>query len=1288
MRVLKRSGIFEEVNFEKIAKRIKKLSWNLDAVDSSVIVAQVASSLVDGLATESIDQLTAEIAIAKNIDHPDYGKLAARVAMSNIHKKTSENVLGTYEKMAGALNPDFLALAKKHSTALQEMIVYKRDYDFDFFGIKTLECMYCTKINGELVERPQHMYLRVALAVCGDDIPRVKETYDLLSKKFFTHASPTLFNAGMKVQQLASCFTGDMMICTVNRGAIPIREAAIGDIVVTHQGNIKPVSQLHINPLGDRIVYDVKVFKTPVLEVTGNHRMWSVVKNDMVPRWRSIDSLSEGDFIAMPTYGGGVSHDTWDIRGTVTERLDSGCSVEISHDTIIVRRDFCVPNHHNGFPVPVNRFWSIDENFAWFLGVWYGDGCVVHGGDQRRCKAINIVGATSNPNLLEKVFDVGRRTFGIKPTVYEHKGQDLTTITWNSNTIASAFKSMFGHGHLGKRLHPSMFSWNRQLVTAFLGGFVSVDGCVSKRGYCTATSTCFDMLQGIYHLCRQVGIDVSLAEVKKTKVKESHCDSWFMSIPWTLALQPWVLNDRLHTTAKDTFKHNMHQVEVDGVIFVKIVNKSVSSKQPTHVYTLGIEDDHSYNVQGLVCENCFLDGSDDSLDGIFDCFHRCARISKYGGGLGVNISTIRSKGAPIRSTNGHSDGVIPMLKVANSVTSYINQTGKRKGSMAVYIEPHHPDIFDFLNLRRPGGDEEMRCRDLFLAMWVSDEFMRRVEKGEKWSLLDPSLCPGLDDAYGDAFTELYKKYEAGGKASKVVEARDVWNAILTSQIESGVPYILNKDACNLKSNQRNVGTIKSSNLCVAPETLVLTNQGHQRIDELCNSSVDVWNGLEWSSVVVKKTSDRSELLRVTFSDGKSLECTPYHKFYIKNGVEVRASELAPRDVLLPWTDPDGNIHTSLVKSVEYTGRMDATYCFTEPKRHMGVFNEVLTGNCAEIVEYSSPGEEVAVCTLASIGLPAFVKQGVLDFDELHRVTKVVARNLDSIVDINRYPIEEARISNMRHRPLGIGIQGLADTFIKMRLSFDSSEALALNQRILATMYHAALEMSTELAAVHGPYPTFDGSPASQGFLQYDLWNETPVDGLDWDGLKQQIARHGLRNSLSLALMPTASTAQLLGNSEAAEPVTSLYYVRRTLAGEYACIHKYLLEELVSRGLWSPTIKNALIRDGGSIQHIYEIPKDIRELYKTSYDIKQRVIIDQAAARGPYVCQSQSMNLFVAAPTFAKLTAMHFHSWKAGLKTINYYLRSKPASRAAQVTLDSSSSSEAAEEEEVCVNCSG
>lgn len=759
MHVVKRSGASEEVNFEKISERIKKLSWNLSAVDAALIVTQVASSIVDGITTEAIDHLTAEIAITMDSDHPDYGTLASRIAVSNIHKKTSESVLETYERMSDALSAPFLELARKHADELQEMVDYRRDYDFDYFGIKTLEKMYCTKIHDVLVERPQHMYLRVALTLCGKDgdLNRVKETYDLMTRKYYTHASPTLFNAGMKVQQLASCF------------------------------------------------------------------------------------------------------------------------------------------------------------------------------------------------LLD---------------------------------------------------------------------------------------------------------------------------------------------------------------------------------------------------------------SEDSLDGIFSSFHECARISKFGGGLGMNVSSIRSKGAPIKSTNGHSDGIVPMLKVANSVASYVNQSGKRKGSLAVYLEPHHPDVLDFLNLKRPGGDDDLRCRDLFLAMWVSDLFMKRVEEGKKWSLFDPSKCPGLDNVVGDEFVKLYEKYESENRAERIVEARDVWNAILRAQIESGVPYILSKDACNMKSNQQNLGTIKNSNLC------------------------------------------------------------------------------------------------------------------------------------AEIVEYSSPGKEVAVCTLASVALPSFVKAGTFDFKELHRVTKIVAKNLDTVIDETYYPIDQARFSNYRHRPIGIGVQGLADAFLKLRIPFDSKEASELNARIFATMYHAAIEASIELAIVHGTYATYEGSPASLGKLQYDLWGVVPHPSLDWTSLKTKLSRYGLRNSLSIALMPTASTAHLLGNSEAAEAVTSFFYVRRTLAGEYACIHRQLLRDLVDRGLWNKTIKDAIIRDGGSIQNIQDIPIELRNLYKTSWDLKQRIIIDQAADRGPYVCQSQSMNLFVAAPTFAKLTSMHLYSWKKGLKTLTYYLRSKPASRAAQVTVSNASSSAVSEDEEPCIHCSG
>lgn len=896
MRVIKRSGEHETVKFEKIAQRLRKLCWGLGDVDVESIVAAVATNMVDDITTERLDILAADLCISRETEHPDYGTLASRIAVSNLHKMTSDSVLETFENLAGIVSDAFLSRVRDHADDLQAMMCYSRDYEFDYFGIETLKKLYCAKRDGRSIERPQHMYIRVSLALCGasGDMARVKETYDMMSTKRFTHASPTLFNAGMRTQQLSSCF----------------------------------------------------------LQNTG-------------------DSLE-------------------DIFGTITDS---------------------------------------------------------------------------------------------------------------------------------------------------------------------------------------------------------------------------------------------------------------------------------------------------------------ARISKYGGGLGISVSDVRSCGAPIKGTNGQSDGIIPLLKVVNSVACYINQGGKRKGSAAIYIEPHHPDVFEFLDLKRPGGDEDLRCRDLFLALWVSDLFMKRVRDDGTWSLLDPSLCPGLSECHGEAYETLYEEFERQGKASRTVGARDLWNAILRSQIESGVPYILYKDHANKKSNQSSLGTLKCSNLCVAGETKILTDAGYVPIESLQDQDVTVWNGEEFSATTVRKTGRDQPLVRVQFSNGSEISCTPYHKFYVETGSRPgdrsvpavsRACDLRIGQKLIRWSlplDPPGApmpvVH---VTAIVDDGERADTYCFTEPKRGMGMFNGILAGNCAEIIQYTS-ADEIAVCTLASVGLPAFVKKRRFDFAALHETVRVAARNLDDVIDINAYPTESARRSSMRHRPVGIGIQGLADVFAKMRMPFDSPEAADLNAKIAAVVYHAAIEMSADMAAVKGHYETYPGSPASRGLLQYDLWGvtspETVGGTLDWEALKARVRATGLRNSLCVALMPTASTAQVFGNNESFEPFTSLLYTRRTLAGEFTVLNRHLVRDLSKAGLWTPAIKNAIVRGDGSVQKIREIPGELKSLYKTAWELPQRVLVDQAAARGPYVCQSQSLNIFYERPTFEKLTAMHMHGWKSGLKTGSYYVRSKPATNAARVTVES----------EECVMCS-
>lgn len=743
MYVIKRSGKKEEVSFDKITARVKKLCYGLNQhhVQALEISQKVVQGLYDGVTTTELDNLAAETAATMATKHPDYALLAARIAVSNLHKNTDKSFSKTMEALfnyidpktnakAGLISEATLNVIKKHADRIDSAIIYDRDFTFDFFGFKTLERSYLLRMDGKVVERPQHTLMRAAIGIHGEDVDAAIETYNLMSEKWFIHATPTLFNAGTPKPQLSSCF--------------------------------------------------------------------------------------------------------------------------------------------------------------------------------------------------------------------------LLTMT------------------------------------------------------------------------------------------------------------------------------------------------------------------------------------DDSIEGIFETLSRCAKISQAAGGIGLSIHNIRAKGSYIKGTGGTSNGIVPMLKVFNDTARYVDQGGgKRKGAFAIYLEPWHADIKDFLDLKKNHGKEEMRARDLFYAMWISDLFMERVKNDEMWSLFCPNECPGLSDTYGGEFEALYHKYESDGKAMQTIKAQELWFAILESQIETGTPYILYKDAANKKSNQKNLGTIKSSNLCT------------------------------------------------------------------------------------------------------------------------------------EIMEYTSP-DEVAVCNLASISLPKFVKEDkTYDFEALERVTRVITRNLNKIIDINYYPVIEAQNSNFRHRPIGIGVQGLADAFMLMRFPFDGADAKALNTQIFETIYYAAVSESCELAEKNGAYETFKGSPASKGELQYDMWGVTPSDRYDWDTLKAKIQKVGMRNSLLLAPMPTASTSQILGNNECFEPYTSNLYTRRTLSGEHIIINKHLLKDLIGLGVWNNETKEELMASNGSIQDM-NLPQEIKDLYKTVWEMSQKVIIDMSADRGAYICQSQSLNLFVESPNFAKLSAMHFYAWNKGLKTGMYYLRSKAA----------------------------
>jgi ribonucleotide reductase alpha subunit len=684
------------------------------------------------------------------------------------------------------------------------------------------------------------------------------------------------------------------------------------------------------------------------------------------------------------------------------------------------------------------------------------------------------------------------------------------------------------------------------------------------------------------------------------------------------------------------------------------------------------------------CSSCFLVAmEDDSVDGIFSTLTDCARISKYAGGIGLHIHNIRATGSHINGTNGTSDGIVPMLRMFNQTARYINQSGKRNGSFAIYLEPWHADVEMFLQMKTNHGDEELKARDLFYAMWIPDLFMERVKSEGQWTLMCPDECRGLADVYGDEFRTLYESYEKAGKGRITMPARDLWLKILDAQMETGTPYLLYKDAANRKSNQKNLGTIKSSNLCVAPETLVLTERGNLPIQSLCGNRVRVWNGKEYSLVDVVQTGKQQPLIEVKLDDAKVLHCTPYHKFYIQDDVtdEVRtveAQNLQTGDKIATCDYPEGDYTTphtiQRIADVVDHGRIDDTYCFTEPLRHAGIFNGIYTSQCVEVVQYSDKNE-TAVCNLSSVALPAFVDSTdastpTFDFAKLHKVTRQVTYNLNRVIDINYYPTEKARRSNMRHRPIGIGIQGLADVFMMMGMPFGDAESKTLNREIFETMYHAALTESCELAKQYGAYETFEGSPASEGLLQYDLWDTTPILPFryDWDGLKNDICKYGLRNSLLMAPMPTASTSQILGYNECIEPITSNIYSRRTLAGEFIVANKYLMRDLLKHGLWNDQMKNAIVANNGSIQGMTEIPAEIRHLYRTVWEIPMRALIDMAADRGVYVCQSQSLNLWMEDPNYKTLTAMHFYSWSKGLKSGIYYLRRQARSKAQQFTI--------------------
>src|SRR5210317_188320 len=1150
MRVVKRSGRIEDMKFDNVTNRIKNLTYGLsENCDSSKVAQQVASSLYDGITTHEIDTLSAEICIGMITSDPDYETLATRIVASNIQKSAPNNFHIAMKKLAkaGIVTEEVAHIAGR----VRDDIVTKRDYDFGYFGLKTLEKGYLQRMDGILMETPQYMFMRVSIGIHGEDIPAVLETYDKMSQGMFIHATPTLFNAGTPRPQMSSCFVAGTPVFTTNRGPVPIEQVCVGDTVVTHTGSIKPVLQTHKNALGERTLFDVKIYKTPKLQVTGNHRFWSITKEQLQwgesPQWNDMNNLRVGDWIAIPNSNTPTEHqvlDMYDILKDVQGAEHWTYSYEFDGKKMRRNTHFTSEYRPNGITKNgewFERYITIDEHFAWFIGSWYGDGCILYQKSSKRTPTHRGIAFAQNPNntaFVEEITRIGEKYLGVHASIHTAKTQNCLSISFNNSAVGTAFNILFGRWSNQKFLWPTMYSWSRSMITAFIGGLVSTDGCCTLNGSVTVQLTNQPLIQSIFHLTRSVGLDTSMTIMTKPYMGR---DTYIgrMQIPWIPEVMKWVrkyyADDRLMKSERANTT-----LEIDGRVFLRVNAKSkIMENLPEFVYTLGVQDDHSYSVQGVIAENCFLIANKgDSIDGIYGSLTECAQISKWAGGIGMHIHDVRANKSRIRGTNGQSDGIIPMLRVFNATARYVNQAGRRKGSIAVYLEPWHADIMEFLELRLNQGDEEARCRDLFSALWIPDLFMKRVEEGGNWSLFCPDKAPGLSDAVGEEFEALYTKYEEEGRANATVPAADVWKAILKSQTETGTPYMLYKDACNQKSNQKNLGTIKSSNLCT------------------------------------------------------------------------------------------------------------------------------------EILEYTDK-DETSVCNLASIALPKYVNEETRSFDyqKLHEVTKTVTKNLNRVIDRNFYPVETARKSNMRHRPIGLGVQGLADVFILCRHAFDSDEAKEMNARIFETMYHAALEASSELAEVEGSYETFEGSPASQGVLQFDMWEGETKLHYDWDALKERIKEKGLRNSLLMAPMPTVSTAQILGNNECFEPYTTNIYLRRTLAGEFVVVNKHLVNDLKKVGLWSKEMKDLMVKAGGSIQNIVDIPDDIKNLYRTVWEISQKSIIDMAADRVRFIDQSQSMNLFMESPTMSKLSSMHMYAWKAGLKTGMYYLRSKAKARPIQFSLE-------------------
>ena len=1125
--VVKRNGNKELVQFDKILNRVKTIGLQHDLkIPYSGLVMKVIDQIFDGISSSKIDELTAEQCASMSSIKNDYNKLAGIVAISSHQKNTSDsfskvvsdlyNFKDKQDKHCPLVDEKYYNIVMNNKLFFDNLCDYNRDILIDYFGFKTLERAYLMKINGKPVERIQHLWLRVAIGIHGENLEKVKETYFYMSNKYFTHATPTLFNAGTNRPQLSSCFLEAMESDSIDGIYNTLKDCALiskwaGGIGL-HIHNIR-ASGSHIrgtNGSSNGIVPMLKVFNNTAKYVDQCIVPETYLYTTDGPK--KIENVISGETEIMNDKGyteviDNVLEHSYEGKIYEIETMHSLYSLKITEEHPVL----CLSGQAKGlnYKVIKNRLeksiitneWKdvkdlttedmlvykipkyekdiekISEEDCYFYGLLLGDGCL----DNK-----NQTGYISlHTNNKSKILEFCEKYLTDRCIQYKIFTQDNTTrIRWNKNiAIPFRYAEVYDENKekyiANKWLHLPL-----NKAKNIIKGLVDTDG--SKGNELVFDNTSQKLVESLKYLLLRLGVPTS--GYIRDRIGESHNTanglienkklSYCLRIPKTENI----------SSIFDIENGEFHKFFVyDDFIYSRI--KSINEMEYNGtLYDLQMKDRHNYLTHnGLI----------------------------------------------------HNGG------------------GRRNGSFAIYIEPWHADIELFLQMRKNHGDEELKARDLFYALWVPDLFMERMKANEKWTLMCPDECPGLSDVYGDEFKELYLKYERENKGRRTINTRDLWFQILDAQMETGTPYLLFKDACNKKSNQKNIGTIKSSNLCT------------------------------------------------------------------------------------------------------------------------------------EIVQYSDQNE-TAVCNLASIALPSFVEGDKFNFEKLHEVTKVVINNLNNVIDVNYYPIEKTRTSNMKHRPVGLGVSGLADVFMKLNMPFYSDVAKQLNKNIFETMYHGALVKSCELAKEQGYYESFPGSPASEGILQFDMWGVEPSNRYDWLNLKENIKTNGLRNSLLLAPMPTASTSQILGVNECIEPITSNIYNRRTLAGEFMLTNKYLMEDLSKLDLWNEKIKNNIIANNGSIQHIDMIPQEIKDKYKTVWEIPMRNLIDMSADRGAYICQSQSLNLWIEDPDYATLTSMHYYSWTKGLKTGIYYLRRRAKYQAQQFTIEpdkKDDSSDQLEEDDICEMCS-